>query len=184
MDKPEKFNATTESGYVAAYGTTPYEDLVVAGDDNLRMPAGSKYYGYMHVHLDKEGVVKIFSPADVSTFLTGPVRNGNTQGNMADAYAMVITSQGNYILKYTGNGNYGIGPNQEKNWKSWYKDNYTRLVEDNKLTQPNVENLFLQFLKDKVNISGLEIYKTDKTTGKASKLTLDSNNNVLPIPCP
>lgn len=185
LDKPEVFKKKTETGFAAAYGPqTNYESLKIVSDDALKMPVGNKYFGYIHVHLDKEGVIKIFSPGDISTFLTRCVRNAQQAGNVTDAYAMVITSQGNYILKYSGDGNYGIGPNQIANWKTWYDDIFRDLTENNTLTQPNIEKAFTQFLQ-KISIDGLDVYKTDKTTGNASKLSYNGKDNpVQSAPCP
>ncbi|WP_185269538.1 hypothetical protein [Chryseobacterium bernardetii] len=186
LDKKEVFNKNEETGFAAAYGTKPYEPMVNTANDNLKFPPGNKYFGYMHTHLDsKEGVVKIFSPADVSTFLTTCVRNAQEKGTMTDAYGMVITSQGNYILKYSGDGNFGIGPGTLKSWNSWYDREYQNLLENGGLSQPDVEKLFTRFLEEKVKLDGLEVYKSDKTTGNTSKLRYDGKDNpVKPIPCP
>ncbi|AZB34378.1 hypothetical protein [Chryseobacterium bernardetii] len=187
LDKKETFDKNEETGFAAAYGTTPFEPMANTANDNLKFPPGNKYFGYMHTHLDsKEGVVKIFSPADVSTFLTTCVRNAETKGTITDAYGMVITSQGNYILKYSGDGNFGIGPVQETAWQTWYNDNYTQLGEDEGLNNPtSVEKLFTQFLKEVVKVAGLEVYKSDKTNGNSTKLEYNRKDQpVKTTPCP
>ncbi|MGL6128448.1 hypothetical protein [Chryseobacterium artocarpi] len=186
LDKPSIFNKTQETGYAAAYGPkTNYESLANTSNDNLKLPPGNKYFGYMHVHLNKEGVVKIFSPADIFTFLTGCVRNAQEKGTMEDAYAMVVTSEGSYMLKYSGDGNYGVGPHTLLSWQSWYDREYTDLFENGTMNQPNVEKLFAKFLKEKVKIEGLELFKTNTITTSAEKLILGSDNNSLEsIKCP
>jgi hypothetical protein len=186
LDKVEIFNKTKETGYAAAYGPQiGYESLANTSNDNVKLPVGNKYFGYIHVHLNKEGVVKIFSPSDIYTFLTSCVRNAEQNGSMTDAYAMVITSQGNYILKYSGDGSYGLGPVTRTAWQAWYETKFSDLLENGNMTQPNVEKLFTQFLEEAVSIDGLAVYKSDKTTGKTSQLVFNGNNNpVKPIPCP
>ncbi|MDQ1101688.1 hypothetical protein [Chryseobacterium sp. SORGH_AS_1048] len=185
LDKPEMFNKSTETGYSAAYGTVPYESLANSSNGNVRFPEGNKYFGYMHTHLNMEGVVKIFSPYDVATFLTSCVANAKLKGNMTDAYAMVITSEGNYILKYSGDGNFAVTVGQLENWKTWYGKQYGELFENKQLTQPNVEKLFTKFLQEVVNINGLEVYQSDKATGSTSKLQYNgADNPVQSIPCP
>jgi len=185
LDKKEIFDKKVETGHAAAYGTTPFEQMSNTPNGNVKLPDGNKYFGYMHTHLDKEGVVKIFSPYDIVTFLTSCVRNAEQNGNKGDAYAMVITSQGNYILKYSGDGSYNIGPNQITNWQAWYDTEYTKLIEENSFTQPNIEKLFTQFLEQKVNINGLKVYKSDKTTGNTTKIEYNGKENpVKPTPCP
>lgn len=185
LDKTEMFNKDKETGYAAAYGTVPFEPMWNTPNGNVRLPDGNKYFGYMHTHLNMEGVVKIFSPYDVVTFLTSCVRNAQQSGNIADAYAIVITSQGNYTLKYSGDGSFNIGPNQIANWTNWYNQTYERLT-SNQLADPAVlEKIFTQFLEEKVNISGIELYRTDKSTGNATKLKHNgSNNPVQTTPCP
>ncbi|MDH6254074.1 hypothetical protein M2347_003801 [Chryseobacterium sp. H1D6B] len=185
LDKPEIFNKTQETGFAAAYGPqTTYASLANTDNDNLKLPEGNKYFGFMHVHLNKEGVVKIFSPADIFTFLTSCVRNAQQKGTMSDAYAMVITSQGNYILKYSGDGSYGIGPNTKANWDSWYIDKFDRLSPTELSNPATIEKLFTQFLEEKANINGLEVYKSDKTTGNTSKLKYAGiDNPVDSVPC-
>ncbi|MGU3375076.1 hypothetical protein [Chryseobacterium sp. M5A1_1a] len=186
IDKKVIFDKDKETGFAAAYGQpqTNYEPLS-NNNDNLKMPQGNKYFGYMHSHLDsKDGIVKIFSPADIFTFLGTCVRNAETKGSMTDAYGMVITSQGNYIIKYSGDGSFGIGPGTLSNWQSWYDDKFSELNETKGLTQENVEKLFTQFMDEKVKIDGLEVYKSDKGTGNTTKLKYDkATNSVVPTPC-
>lgn len=186
LNKAEIFNKDKETGYAAAYGPkTNYEPLANTDNDNLKLPPGNKYFGYMHVHLNKEGVVKIFSPADIFTFLTSCVRNAQEKGTMADAYAMVITSQGSYMLKYSGDGGFGVGPGTLDSWQAWYKENYTKLLNNDGLAQSNVEKLFTKFLEEKVKIEGLEIYKTNTEAATSIKLTLGSDkNSVVSESCP
>ncbi len=185
LDKDEVFKEDKEKGYSAAYGTVPYESLANSSNGNVRFPEGNKYFGYMHTHLNMEGVVKIFSPYDVATFLTSCVANAKLKGNMTDAYAMVITSEGNYILKYSGDGNFAVTVGQLESWKSWYEKEYTKLIDKNLLTQSNVEKIFTQFLQEEVNINGLEVYKSEKNTGTSSKLQYNGTDNpVQSIPCP
>jgi hypothetical protein len=196
LDKPQVFDYDHEMGYAAGYppantGVTgtqypPMENTI--GSHTVNLPSGDQYFGFIHTHNNESngGVpIKIFSPADLAVFLTSCVANADQNGNITDAYAMVITSEGNYILDYTGFGPpLGIGTNTIKFWKTWYEREMEKLILEDQLTQPNIERVFLRFLKEKVKINGIELYKVDKTTGKASELTLDTNNNTLPIPCP
>ncbi len=186
IDKPEMFKMQKETGYAAAYGPqTSYEQLQNTPNGNVKLPIGNKYFGYIHNHLDLEGIVKIFSPYDISTFLTSCVPNAIQKGDVSQAYAMVITSEGNYILKYTGNGSIGLTQDKIDNWNEWYIREYSELEETKKLTQPNVEKIFAKFLLEIVNINGLEIYKTEKTTGAAAQLTLNSDKSaVVTQSCP
>ncbi|WP_288447772.1 hypothetical protein [uncultured Chryseobacterium sp.] len=191
LDKPEIFAYDHEMGYAAGYppantGITetqypPMENSI--GTHNVRLPEGSQFFGYMHTHNNESGdsaPIKIFSPADVITFLTSCVRNADDHGSIGDAYAMVITSQGNYILQYSGLADFNIGPNQINNWNTWYKREFQKLADEDKLTQPDIEKTFAKFLTESVKINGLEVYQVEKTTGKASKINTDGTKT----PCP
>ncbi|WP_123838308.1 hypothetical protein [Chryseobacterium oncorhynchi] len=186
IDKKEIFDKDKETGFSAAYGQpkTNYEPLS-NNNDNLKFPYGNKYYGYMHAHLDsKDGLVKIFSPADIFTFLTSCVRNAESKGSMSDAYGIVITSQGNYILKYSGDGSFGIGPGSLASWQSSYEKIFSSLTESQLLDPNIIEKEFTKFMDEKVKIDGLEVYKSDKTTGDTTKLKYDkATNKVVPTPC-
>jgi hypothetical protein len=186
LDKKEMFDKEQETGFAAAYGTVSYEQMPNTPNGNVKLPEGNKYFGFMHVHLNLDGVVKIFSPYDITTFLTSCVENAKLKGGMLDAYAMVITSQGNYILKYSGDGNFAILYDQLQSWQTWYNDNYAQLSENGELNNPaSVEKLFTQFLKEIVKVAGLEVYKSDKTTGNTSRLEYDGKDNpVKTTPCP
>ncbi|MEG1035762.1 MAG: hypothetical protein RSN61_16670 [Chryseobacterium sp.] len=186
IDKKEIFDKDKETGFSAAYGQpkTNYEPLS-NNNDNLKFPHGNKYYGYMHAHLDsKDGIVRIFSPADIFTFLTTCVRNAETKGSMTDAYGMVITSQGNYILKYSGDGSFGIGPGTLARWQSSYEKVFSNLTESQLLDPVVLEKAFTQFMDEKVKIDGLEVYKSEKETGNTTKLKYNKEtNSVVPTPC-
>lgn len=190
IDKPSVFNMDHEMGYAVGYPINtslteiqypPMENKV--GTHSVTLPSGSQYFGFIHSHTDDNGDIiraRIFSNADVATFLTSCVRNAQQHGDISDAYAMVITSEGNYMLKYTGTGNFNIGPGQLKNWSNWYNKKFRELVENDELTQTNLEKMFMRFLNESVNIPGLEIYHIEKNTGKASKM----NNDATKKPCP
>jgi len=197
IDKDEVFAYDHEMGFAAAYPPantniteTQYQPMENSVDThNVTLPDGDQYFGFIHSHnnLSQGGhPVKIFSPADLATFLTSCVANADAHGSIDDAYAMVITSGGNYVLQFTGaSSGLGIGPNTIKFWKAWYGREVKAIQnEDGSCDQGDVEKVFLRFLKEKVQIDGVELYKVDKITGKSSKLGLNSTNVVVPTPCP
>lgn len=192
IDKPEVFADDSEMGYASGYpdastGATETQYVLMENNPNthkVKLPDGNQYFAYMHSHTNDtatEITIKIFSPKDVSTFLTSCVRNAEDHGSIKDAYSMVITSEGNYMLQYSGTGDYSIGDNQIKNWENWYLTEFQKIQkEDGSFNQNDVEKLFSRFLKESVKIDGLEVYYVEKNTGKASKLT----TNGTKIPCP
>lgn len=197
LDKPEVFDYDHEMGFAAGYppsntgvlGTQypPMENAI--GSHTVNLPPGNQYFGFMHTHNNESngGVpIKIFSPADLAVFLTSCVVNADQSGDIADAYAMVITSEGNYMLNYTGaTTNFNYNTTIKKSWNEWYIKQLLKIQnEDGSFDQDKVEKVFVRFLKEEVKIDGVELYKVAKITGKATELTLDANNNILPIPCP
>lgn len=151
------------------------------GTTSVSLPDGDNYFGFIHTHnnYDRNGnaPIKIFSPADITTFLTNIVRNAQEYGKIDDAFAMVITSQGNYILKYNGSGDYNIGPNQIKNWENAYIKTFGSFTSDELSNSNIIEKAFAQFLKDAVKVDGLEVYQSDKQTGATSKINADGTKN-------
>lgn len=191
LNNSTTFNYDHEMGFASSYapaGTnlgTQYQPMDnKIGTHSVRLPDGDRFFGFMHTHNNEDGVIKIFSPADIMTFLTSCVGNASTNGNIGDAYSMVITSEGSYMLQYTGTtSNFTSLSSSLSNWNSQYREDLLKIMnEDGTFTQSNVENTFLQFLKNTVNIDGLELYKVDGTTSK--KLSLNSNNTTNTTPCP
>ncbi|CAI9687754.1 hypothetical protein [Elizabethkingia anophelis] len=189
LDNDKTLGYDHEMGYAAGYppkGTgitdTQYPPMDnKPGTTSVKLPDGDNYFGFMHTHnnYDSNGdaPIKIFSPGDIATFLTSCVRNADENGNMGNAFAMVITSQGNYILKYSGDGNYGIGPNQIQNWETKYRNIMQEVANNESFTQEDIEKAFAQFLKDVVKVDGLEVYQSDKKTGATSKINADGTKN-------
>lgn len=144
------------------------------GTTNMDLPDDkSGVVGLMHSHNNEDAdgnhPIKIFSPTDIRTFINHLLPQSNYYtGSYTNAYSVVTTSEGNYMLKYTKETWPGsIGYDTKEVWQKWYKDNYTDLLENGKLTQGNVEKLFTQFLKEVVKIDGLEVYKvTENSSAK------------------
>ncbi|MDR7693544.1 hypothetical protein RIU14_01985 [Riemerella anatipestifer] len=184
LQKKETLDLDHELGFAESYEkSTPTLLTNRTGTTSVRLPEdGRSYYGFMHTHNNKEGVVRIFSPADVATFLSSCVRNAEEKENASDAYAIVVTSEGSYTLKYTGDGNYSLGPNQLSQWDTWYRKNYSNLIENDQFIQPNVERVFTQFLKEVVRIEGLEVYKSTPTSSEKMEYN-GENQPVKTTPC-
>lgn len=105
-------------------------------------------------------------------------------GSYANAYSVVTTSEGSYMLQYTKSiwpGSVNFDKREE--WQKWYIKKYQDLLDNENLTQANVEKTFTQFIKEVVKIDGLEIYKITETS--SSKLEFDGvDNPVKSTPCP
>lgn len=155
------------------------------GTSDLDLPDNKQgIIGLLHSHNDEEGVIKIFSPTDVRTFINNfmPQANAYT-GSYGNAYSTVVTSEGSYTLKFSGNLHPGgINYDTFTKWSVWYEREYKNLIMEDKLTQENVEKIFAQFLKEVVNVDGLEVYKV--TENSSTKIQYDgANNPPKTIPC-
>lgn len=145
--------------------------------------------GYIHTHLNDYPTdtfndsgepliaqpIRMFSPADVNTLMT--MAEMATNGNYSELYGTMVSSYGNYTIMFTGTAaDIKTGFDTEQ----WRKDyvNYRIL---HKFW--SFEKLFLNFLKEKMNVQGIDLYKI-KNNGTVQKKTLNSNNNVQSSDCP
>lgn len=144
--------------------------------------------GYIHTHLNdfptgeidpKTGqekinqIYRIFSPADIIKFL----QIVKVSQNPEKAYATVITSTGDYTLKFTGNKNDIKGLKTAK----LYKKDYIREMKKGR------ERGFLHFLKNHIKIEGIELYKLHKplfsSTIKIQRKKLNDKGKVDKVEC-
>lgn len=146
--------------------------------------------GYIHTHLNnfptgeidpKTGqekinqIYRIFSPADVIKFL----QIVKASQNPKKAYAIVITSTGDYTLKFTGDKSDIKGLKTAKLYEEDYIDYLDRYT--------NKERGFLHFLKDYIKIEGIELYKLHKplfsSTIKIQRKKLNDKGKVDKVEC-
>lgn len=142
--------------------------------------------GFMHTHLnpyDKPNAdgdldpvepIKMFSPEDVRQFLIIAVNAQNNTIPINDIYGTMVSSTGTYQLKFTGNV---ADINKKNNAINWDTLDKTYI----KYLDKNIETGFLQFLKDKIGIDGIELYKIE-ASGSSQK-TLDSSGKLKTINC-
>lgn len=161
------------------------------GTSGLSLPDNKNgIVGLLHSHNDESNgngniTIKIFSPTDVRTFINYFMPQANSYLNTySNAYSTVVTSLGSYTLQFNATTHPGdIDDNTWEKWKTWYKREYQKLIDEDKLTQANVEKKFTQFLKEKVNIAGIEVYRVTGNT--AIKLEYDGKDKpVKETACP
>jgi hypothetical protein len=141
--------------------------------------------GLLHSHNNKDGVIKIFSPTDVRTFINHFLSQAKSYtGSYGNAYSTVVTSEGSYTLQYTSATHPGgVNFDTFSNWETWYVQKYEQLIRNDNLTQDNVEKTFTQFIKEVVKIDGLQVYKI--TNDSSKKLEYDgANKPVKTTNCP
>ncbi|MDA9339702.1 hypothetical protein N9Q68_01890 [Polaribacter sp.] len=154
---------------------------------SLVIPVNQNTVGYMHTHiddynagdLDNDGVddfrkpIKIFSPADLLKFLQ-IVRNTKYNGVPTHlTYGTMISSSGIYTLRFTGVINdidvtsLKKAAEYEEDYKLYFSEKY----------KSNKERAFLHFLKDHININGINLYRI-RANGDVEKKTLKENGRV------
>jgi hypothetical protein len=158
--------------------------------DYVDLPAaatGITGFGHTHTDYNCKGRQNILAPSadDVMVFLYKMVKQAsNVYGDYSNAYYFTVTSGGSYLFQYTGS----IHPqNLSFNiiaLRKEYDDLFKALKnKDSDMPQDKVEKTFAKFLKEKVNIEGLELYKV--TADSAEKLEYDPTTKAMTTtPCP
>ncbi|MCL1668228.1 hypothetical protein M2T82_09170 [Elizabethkingia ursingii] len=191
-----KTNLKHESGY-SENKSGKFTELKVGtsteNSDSMSITFDSNTKGYAHTHLNdfetgkenEDGLevkkpIRMFSPADVNTLME-IVKFNKDSGDFSQYYGTMVSSSGTYTIKFTGTAaDIKTGFDTEE----WRKD-YVKFRTDNP-TWSN-EQLFLKFLKDKMNVNGISLYKVDKKGNSTKKeLGLKSNGKltVNSIDCP
>ena len=170
MDPLQRLNPIN-NGHSLSLGGLEYENL----------------NGFIHTHLDNfatgkivdgspeiNQIYRIFFPADVIAFL-GIVKESTNAGNV---YATVISSSGDYTLRFTGDTSDITGLKSADDYREDYKT---------QLNKYGDERGFLKFLKNQIKIDGIELYKITKplfsSNYKVKAKTLDDKGKVNTQDC-
>jgi len=191
LDKNSVLSQKKETGYSENKSGT-FTDLEQSestdASDGLQVPDSPDTKGYIHTHLNDyetgntdangnpeiKSPIRMFSPADVNTLMV--LAGHITNGDYSHLYGTMVSSYGNYTIKFTGTAaDIKTGFKGE----TWRKK-YAKYIEKENGT---LEAKFLRFLKDEMNVQGIELYKI-KSNGTIKKKSLNSNNNVQSDDCP
>ena len=165
----------------------------VPGSTTVDMKVFSNTYGIMHSHYD--GLYPIFSPGDILFFnqwINYVYNNNQTAGTnssipkVENIFFTLVTSNGNYMLKFDP----ASIPNQLPTYtQEEFNDLNRKQVSDyldKAKTVANVsgdvtfdmdklEKEFLKFVKDKMNLTGMKLYKTE-SDGTNTEIYLENGN--------
>jgi len=192
LDKPSVFSLKKETGFLESKSgvfTQLQPAASTSSSDGMTVPVTSNTKGYIHTHLNDydtgkfndEGLplinqpIRMFSPADVNTLMI--MAGFVTDGDYSQLYGTMVSSYGNYTIMFTGTASDIKTGYDTEQWRTYYSD--YKLLHDSW----SFEKLFLNFMKDKMNIQGVELYKI-KDNGTIQKKTLNANNNVQSDDCP
>ena len=95
-----------------------------------------------------------------------------------------MTDWGSYMFKYNGtNWPTNVTGADFARWSDWYEREFQKLQEKQLMDSENVKRVFARFLKEVVQVDGLDVFEITENT--ASKLDYDPvTKKAISIPCP
>lgn len=193
LDKPSVLNQKKEKGYSETKSgefTELQQAASTEGSDGLTIPVSLNTKGYIHTHLndyltgtfnenDEPEIrqpIRMFSPADVNTLMT--MAQFAADGDYSDLYGTMVSSTGNYTIKFTGTAADIKTGFDSDDWQTAY------IAYREKNDKWSVERLFLNFLKYKMNVQGVDLYKIKDNGTVQRKVLNPANNKVDSNDCP
>lgn len=182
---PSLGSGNTEPEYISA-------DLPdCATDGNQPIVNDPMVYGLMHDHQNQTCITDDYPPGkfpshiDIRTFINDlmPHAMANT-GSYANAYSLITTSAGNYMLMYSGANDPGsINGSQIKQFKKDYEKALLNAYNKDAYTQKDVEAELLKFIKKNVNKPGLDVYRVTPTSAVKIEYDFPSPDRIKETPC-
>jgi hypothetical protein len=180
INKSYNFNLKYETGFKENKDGN-FVDLPPSGKNALTIPININTKGYTHVHNNDRGTgkytpdnlevinikIRMFSPADVDALMEMADFNKSPE-NFADLYGTMLSSDGTYVIKFTGTADdikTGFGT---KTWRTTYEEFF---LEKDKIDN---ETKFLLFMKNKMQVKGISLYKV-KSDGKVYEYKLNTD---------
>lgn len=187
-----KTNQKKESGYMQKKNGT-YTSLITtnSGHSLTFSVIPAETMGFIHTHLNDiytgeidpktgqekiEKPIRMFSPNDIIKFLQ-IAKNTKYNGiPLSNVYGTMVSSSGTYSLRFTGNiddisNSFNVG-NLDSEFKKYFE----------KLYSYNKERAFLKFLKDKIGINGIRLYKI-KNDGNIEEKSLNEIDKIITNDC-
>ncbi|AJW65255.1 hypothetical protein VO54_03830 [Elizabethkingia miricola] len=185
----KKLKETHENGYIQDKDGN-YSELTQRGESesskSMRLPNDiSNLRGFLHTHVKKTSVVidgevveaegvDMFSPADVERFLE-IVKFSSDQGrSLDDAFGVMVSSSGNYTLKFTGDKNQIITKFQDNSLNIGVYLRYMQQT-SGEFKNMSMEQKFLKYLDEYMNARGVSLYKDNKD-GTNTRMDLNDSN--------
>ena len=204
-DSKYKANITTlqgktgdsyESGFrlgnsVAGSGQTGTQNQVLQnkpGTTEVDMKIFSNTFALMHSHYD--GLFPIFSPGDILLFNQwvvwanswNAVATNTPKISLNNLTLTLVTSNGNYLIAFDGTATASLPAYTPQQFDALNKDYEKRLNAthtNGNFDMSKVEKEFLKFVKDKMNMTGLKLYKVKNDGNYEISLT-----NLAGTKCP
>lgn len=197
LNTPQNLNSTHEKGiFERAYPSNDGTQSSYVSISNqpcsthLDLPDDtSGIFGLFHIHnninCDSNINVKAPSPKDIKTFFHTLMKQANIyKGSYSEAYSVVITSYGSYMINYnSSNWPSNVKGDNYEEWTKWYYREFQKLENADNTSEENVQNLFAQFINEVVSVGGLNVFLITENT--ATKLEYNSTTKkAIKNPCP
>ncbi|MGE8553181.1 MAG: hypothetical protein ACN6OB_04480 [Chryseobacterium jejuense] len=180
-----KLNDTSESGFRvglpvpgSGQASSQYQQLSnTPGTNQLDFKIFNTTFGIMHSHYN--GLIPIFSPGDVNLYiqLLKNAKNNNIPLNLV--FVSVVTESGTYQLRGDNSMNVDALNMYTDAQITALNDTYTKSLGNANISTESLQQKFMDFLKENMNIPGMELYTVDEN-GNSKQL----NENGTPTPCP
>ena len=169
-----------ETGFSQNVGGNYSALTTTSNGHSLRIPITNSTIGFTHTHIDnyEDGVdengdpletrpIKMFSPNDIKTFLSMVNNAKNNNIPIADVYASMVSSSGNYMLKFTGDKNSINTSLNISELNNKYRKYFNRYS--------SKERAFLNFVKNEISNAGISLFKI-KSNGVIKEKKLKNNS--------
>ncbi len=156
----------------------------------VTVPTTSDVLGFIHTHPNyvletnpalgvkqKHPLIPMFSPKDLEVLLKIAKNANGTNFTLSQAYAAVVTPEGNYLLKF-GNSATSV-PTMNGIGDTSMKILYRSYIENSKYKA----KAFMSFLRDILEITTIEIYEFETDTGTVKRKYVDKNGNIQETDC-
>ncbi|MDP2088549.1 MAG: hypothetical protein Q8J84_04025 [Flavobacteriaceae bacterium] len=156
------------------------------GGHSLDLKVGLNTKGYIHSHQNdfltgkivdgKNEIaqpIRMFSSADIIKLLNIAKNTLRSNIPLDEVYGTMISSTGNYTLKFTGNIDHIHG---------FLNANDLRDVYIGYIKEFGLEEGFLKFIKNEIKIDGISLYKIEDN-GQIIQKTIDNNGIIVPVNC-
>ena len=189
----EKTGDNFESGFrlgtpVAGSGKTDTQNQILQnrpGTKEVDMKIFSNTFALMHSHYD--GLFPIFSPGDILLFNQwivwanswNAVATNTPKIPLNNLTLTLVTSNGNYLLAFDGSTMMALPTytrQQFDDLNTKYVEDYLNQTQTNgNFDMDKVEKEFLKFVKDKMNVTGLKLFKVS-SSGTNTEIYIENGN--------
>ena len=191
LDKSSVLSQKHETGYSESKNGT-FSSLKTSistnSSDGLSLPIDANTKGFIHTHQDdyfdgtydddgnprERQPIRMFSPADVNALME--MAQYVNDSNYTQLYGTMISNYGNYTIKFTGTATDIKTGFDTQEWRDAFKTFFEK-------EKGSLETKFLRFLKEKMGVTGISLYKI-KDNGTIQNKTLDTNNKLKSTDCP